>query len=48
MNVLGVTYLGSSNGAAALIKDGELVAFSEEERHIRKKHACDKWCNLFS
>jgi len=47
MNVLGVTYLGSSNGAAALIKDGELVAFSEEERHIRKKHASSKWCNYF-
>jgi carbamoyltransferase len=36
MFILGLTTLGDS--AAALIKDGELVAAAEEERFSRKKH----------
>jgi carbamoyltransferase len=36
MNILGLTTLGDS--AAALIRDGELIAAAEEERFSRKKH----------
>lgn len=36
MYILGLTTLGDS--AAALIKDGELIASVEEERFSRKKH----------
>lgn len=36
MYILGLTTLGDS--AAALIKDGEIVAAAEEERFVRKKH----------
>lgn len=36
MYILGLTTLGDS--AAALVKDGELVAAVEEERFSRKKH----------
>ena len=36
MYILGLTTLGDS--AAALIKDGKLVAAVEEERFSRKKH----------
>ena len=36
MYILGLTTLGDS--AAALIKDGELIAAAEEERFSRKKH----------
>ena len=36
MYILGLTTLGDS--AAALIKDGKLIAAAEEERFSRKKH----------
>src|SRR5215210_5518280 len=36
MYILGLTTLGDS--AAALIKDGEIIAAAEEERFSRKKH----------
>src|SRR5262249_14730050 len=36
MYILGLTTLGDS--AAALIKDGQLIAAAEEERFSRKKH----------
>ena len=36
MYILGLTTLGDS--AAAIIKDGELIAAVEEERFSRKKH----------
>lgn len=39
MIILGITYMSSRNTAACLIKDGKLVAFSEEERFNRIKHA---------
>tara|TARA_Y100000004_G_scaffold2725_1_gene3255 strand:+ start:501 stop:2144 length:1644 start_codon:yes stop_codon:yes gene_type:complete len=39
MIILGTTFLASRNTAACIIKDGKLVAFSEEERHIRVKAA---------
>jgi carbamoyltransferase len=39
MNILGITHPISWNNAACLIKDGELVAMAEEERHNRVKHA---------
>ena len=39
MIILGLTYLSSSNTAACIIKDGKLVAFSEEERFNRIKHS---------
>ena len=39
MNILGITHPISWNPAACLLVDGELVAFAEEERFIRFKHA---------
>ncbi len=39
MIILGITYVASRNTAACIIKDGKLVAFSEEERHNRVKAA---------
>src|SRR5260370_703419 len=39
MNVLGITHPISLNGAACLLVDGHLVAFAEEERFTRQKHA---------
>ncbi|MBI4314002.1 MAG: carbamoyltransferase [Candidatus Omnitrophica bacterium] len=39
MVILGVTAPASWNTAAALIKDGQLVAAAEEERFLRLKHA---------
>jgi len=39
MIILGLTYLSSNNTAACIIKDGKLVAFSEEERFNRIKHS---------
>lgn len=39
MVILGVTYMASFNTGACLIVDGKLVAFAEEERFIRIKHA---------
>ncbi len=39
MYILGVTEPGSWNNAAALIKDGQLLAMAEEERFIRMKHS---------
>ncbi len=39
MIILGITYMASRNTAACIIKDGKLVAFSEEERHNRVKAA---------
>ncbi len=39
MNILGITHLASWNQAACLITDGRLIAFAEEERFIRQKHA---------
>lgn len=39
MIVLGITYMSSRNTAACIIQDGKLVAFSEEERFNRIKHA---------
>jgi len=39
MIVLGITYMSSRNTAACIIKDGNLIAFSEEERFNRIKHA---------
>ena len=37
--ILGLTHPYSWNTAAALLKDGQLVAFAEEERFTRLKHA---------
>lgn len=39
MNILGITHPISWNPAACLLIDGELVAFAEEERFVRLKHA---------
>tara|TARA_Y100001963_G_scaffold80771_1_gene112075 strand:- start:4973 stop:6676 length:1704 start_codon:yes stop_codon:yes gene_type:complete len=39
MVILGITYVFQYNTSAVLLVDGELVAWSEEERHIRSKHA---------
>ena len=39
MNILGITHPISWNTAACIISDGELIAFSEEERFSREKHA---------
>lgn len=39
MIILGISHLTSRNVAACIIKDGKLVAFSEEERFNRVKHA---------
>lgn len=39
MKILGITHPYSWNTAAALIVDGKLVAFAEEERFTRVKHA---------
>lgn len=44
MYVLGVMGLGGNNshdGAAAILRDGKLLAAAEEERFVRKKHAPD-------
>jgi carbamoyltransferase len=37
--ILGITHPISWNPAACLLKDGELIAFAEEERFVRLKHA---------
>ena len=42
MIVLGVTGL-FHDASAALVRDGELVAYAEEERLIRQKHAHGKF-----
>lgn len=42
MIILGVAGL-FHDGAAALVRDGELLAFVEEERLIRQKHAHGKF-----
>jgi len=39
MNILGLTHPISWNTAACIISDGELIAFTEEERFTRDKHA---------
>jgi carbamoyltransferase len=39
MVILGITHVQQYNTSAVLLIDGELVAWSEEERHIREKHA---------
>jgi predicted NodU family carbamoyl transferase len=39
MIILGISYLSSRNTSACIIKNGSLVAFSEEERFNRIKHA---------
>ena len=39
MNILGISPLSSANPASALLKDGKLVAFAEEERFNRIKHS---------
>src|SRR3989339_441190 len=39
MKILGLTHPYSWNTAAALLVDGELKAFAEEERFTRLKHA---------
>ncbi len=40
MNILGITHsCYSANNAACLLINGKLIAFAEEERFIRKKHA---------
>ena len=39
MKILGISHPYSWNVAAALLVDGELVAFCEEERFTRLKHA---------
>ncbi|HLD71793.1 MAG TPA: carbamoyltransferase N-terminal domain-containing protein, partial [Candidatus Peribacteraceae bacterium] len=39
MVILGLTHPYSWNTAAALLRDGKLVAFAEEERFTRQKHA---------
>ena len=40
MNILGIFYDGA-DPSAALVRDGEIVAFIEEERLVRNKHAWD-------
>jgi len=39
MVIVGVTYMASANTGACIIVDGKLIAFAEEERFIRVKHA---------
>lgn len=39
MIILGLTHLASWNQACCIIRDGSLIAFAEEERFIRIKHA---------
>lgn len=39
MNILGITHPISWNPAACLLVDGDLIAFAEEERFVRLKHA---------
>ncbi len=39
MKILGITHPYSHNNAACLIVDGKLIAFAEEERFVRYKHA---------
>ena len=39
MNILGITHPISWNTAACIISEGELIAFTEEERFLRVKHA---------
>ncbi len=39
VNILGITHPISLNSAACLLKDGALVAFAEEERFVKIKHA---------
>lgn len=39
MNILGITAPISENTAACVLRDGKLVAFAEEERFSRVKHA---------
>jgi carbamoyltransferase len=39
MNILGITHPISLNPAACILRNGELVAFAEEERFVRLKHA---------
>ena len=46
MNVLGISHLFSSNQGAALIKDGKLVAFAEEERFNRVKSSPNVYPSL--
>ncbi|MCA1441943.1 hypothetical protein I6F07_17325 [Ensifer sp. IC4062] len=42
MNILGLMVFGA-NPAACLLQDGQLVAFAEEERFIRKKYATNEF-----
>ena len=46
MNILGISPLTSSNPASALIKDGKLIAFAEEERFNRIKHSPSHYPHL--
>ena len=46
MNILGISPLASSNPASALIKDGKLIAFAEEERFNRIKHSPSHYPHL--
>lgn len=39
MNILGITHQASYNPAACILVDGKLIAFAEEERFVRVKHA---------
>ncbi|MBZ0253213.1 MAG: hypothetical protein K8I02_07730, partial [Candidatus Methylomirabilis sp.] len=39
MLILGITHPGAMNNAAAILRDGELLAFAEEERFNRVKHS---------
>lgn len=39
MNILGLSHPISWNPAACILVDGELIAFAEEERFVRLKHA---------
>lgn len=44
MNILGIFYDGADPSASILV-DGEIIAFAEEERFIRIKHATDYFPN---
>lgn len=39
MIILGAKYFGPHDASACLVKDGRIVAFAEEERFVRVKHA---------
>jgi len=43
MYILGVNAIGHHDASACLLKDGQIIAFAEEERFTRSKHALQQY-----